>query len=154
MCSQTARQPLDWPDGFTLGTEGEDCESNWAVFRVEIHLLILEAGVIRGVHHFVAVVLLQHRRVVADALDEQVLVVVVEAVPLRSPCPLEVRYMPGCLHRDTIQLAERVLGSAVLDHRMHRAAPPANDGAWGCAGALLPPGSLPAGIRAMPKILG
>ena len=48
------------------------------------HVLRVGAGVVGAVHHLVAVVLLEHRHIVADALDEQVLPVPVEARPLRQ----------------------------------------------------------------------
>ncbi len=48
------------------------------------HLLRVGVLVVRAVHHLVAVVLRQNVRVIADALDEQVLPLPVEAFALQS----------------------------------------------------------------------
>ena len=51
------------------------------------HSLAVLLGVVWGVHHLEAVVLLQHGRVVADALNEQILPAPMEAIPLRQGVP-------------------------------------------------------------------
>ena len=61
------------------------------------HSLAVLLGVVRRVHHFEAVVLLQHGRVIANTLNEQVLPAPMEAIPLRPGTPL----VPSSLPLDT-----------------------------------------------------
>ena len=87
-CCDTAerliKEPLsDWLAALSPKSRPPESHAMCKHDDLMAHLLGVHVAVVGAVHHLVAVVLLQYGRVVADALDEQVLPGAVEALPLQ-----------------------------------------------------------------------